>query len=194
MNRNKLRGPTIRYFTEAMWKNKNLKKLSLESCELDHEASVRVLEALENNFYLKAVNLSHNGFTEKLSDSISQLFSSENWRLKYINLSNNYLTDEVLKNISVVSFLKSCSSLVLRHNSFNNDGARQIFQMILNNENLSRVDIRRNLISIKYLEEIKSLILKKKVRLLFSDNDKYLQLNLHPYWPILSQILCSDGI
>lgn len=78
MNRNKLRGPTIRYFTEAMWKNKNLKKLSLESCELDHEASVRVLEALENNFYLKAVNLSHNGFTEKLSDSISQLFSSEN--------------------------------------------------------------------------------------------------------------------
>jgi len=31
MNENKLRGPTIKYFTEAMWKNTRLKKLSMTS-------------------------------------------------------------------------------------------------------------------------------------------------------------------
>jgi Ran GTPase-activating protein (RanGAP) involved in mRNA processing and transport len=128
-----------------MWKNKNLRRLSLSNCEFDFEASARVLEALENNSYLKAVNLSNNGFNEKLAESIAQLLSSETSRLKYINLSNNYLTDEVLKNISITHHLKS---LVLRHNSFNNEGALKMLHLIVHNDKLTRVDIRKNLISI----------------------------------------------
>jgi hypothetical protein len=38
MNDNNLRGPTIKYFTEAMWKNSKLERLSMSKCYLNRDS------------------------------------------------------------------------------------------------------------------------------------------------------------
>ena len=159
MDENKLRGPTIKYFTEAMWKNTNLQKLSMAKCELNHESCSNVLEALENNVSLLAVNLSNNNITEKLSENLAQLFSSLYSNLKYINLSDNYLTDEAIAQIPTTRNLRS---LILRNNSLKNEGAQHLLHLLTHNEALRRIDISKNMVSIKYLLEISKIIDKKK--------------------------------
>lgn len=47
MDENTLKGPTIKYFTEALWQNKILQKLSLSKCDLNYESNVYVIEGIE---------------------------------------------------------------------------------------------------------------------------------------------------
>lgn len=159
MDENKLRGPTIKYFTEAMWTNENLKKISIAKCSLNLEAISKILEAFENNTGLEAVNLANNNITEKSADNLASLLASDTSRLKYLNLADNYLTDECLQKLEISRHLRA---LVLRNNSIKNEGAQQILHMLHHNENLRRVDLTKNMVSIKYLIEISKLLEKKR--------------------------------
>ncbi|CAI2376323.1 unnamed protein product [Moneuplotes crassus] len=158
MNENKLRGPTMKYFTDAMWQNTNLKKLSIASSQLDYQCARRALEALENNTGLYAVNLSNNNITEQHSDNLANVLCSNESRLKYINLSDNYLTDESLEDIDITDNLRS---LILRNNSLKNEGALILLTLLHEKPNLRRVDLRKNMVSIKYLNDITNLIQAK---------------------------------
>lgn len=142
---------------EAMWKNTNLKRLSMAKCELNLQANSRVLEGFEHNSTLEAINLADNSISEELKDNIAAMLSSESTRLKYLNLANNYLTDDTIAAISVTQNLRS---LVLRNNTIKNEGANHIIRLIIHNDHLRRVDLVKNMVSIKYLMEIDSLIEK----------------------------------
>lgn len=118
-----------------------------------------MLEAFENNYSLEAVNLSNNNITEQLSENLRNLFCSPASVLKYINLADNYINDECLENIEVTEHL---TALVLRNNSIKSEGAISILNLLHRNDSIRRVDLSKNMVSIKYLMEISKLIDQKR--------------------------------
>jgi len=105
------------------------------------------------------VNLANNNITENHAENITQLLGSSVSMLRYINLSDNYLTDESLENIEVTPHLRA---LLLTNNSIKNEGARVIMKLLHHNENLRRVDLSKNMVSIRYLNEIAKIMEKKR--------------------------------
>ena len=107
------------------------------------------------------MNLSNNNITEHLSENLHQLFSSTTSVLKYINLADNYINDECLENLEVSEHL---TALVLRNNSIKSEGAISILNLLHHNESIRRIDLSKNMVSIKYLMEISKLIDQKRER------------------------------
>ena len=105
------------------------------------------------------MNLANNNITENHAENITQLLGSSVSILRYINLSDNYLTDESLENIEVTPHLRA---LLLTNNSIKNEGARVIMKLLHHNENLRRVDLSKNMVSIRYLNEIAKIMEKKR--------------------------------
>ena len=105
------------------------------------------------------MNLANNNITENHAENITQLLGSSVSMLRYINLSDNYLTDESLENIEVTPHLRA---LLLTNNSIKNEGARVIMKLLHHNENLRRVDLSKNMVSIRYLNEIAKIMEKKR--------------------------------
>ena len=161
MNENSLRGQTIKYFTEALWQNKTLQRLSCSKWDFDYDCNVCVLEGIEKNQWLQEVNLSQNWINSLLSANLRELLISNKWGLKYLNLSDNFITNEVFNEYRLNTCLRT---LVLRNNSLNNIGARSLLSMIQDNKSLKRVDISKNRVGIKYMVEIAKAIQRNRDR------------------------------
>lgn len=101
------------------------------------------------------MNLSYNNITEKHSENLANVLCSSESSLRYINLSDNYLTDESLEGIDITDNIRS---LILRNNSLKNEGALILLNLLHEKPNLRRIDLRRNMVSIRLLNEISSLI------------------------------------
>lgn len=110
---------------------------------------------MENNEGLHAVDLSNNSITEKHAENVLQILSSSVSQLKYINLSDNYLTDESFEGVEITDHLRS---IILRNNSLKNEGALILMSLLHSHPNLRRIDLSKNMVSIKYLDEISALI------------------------------------
>ena len=161
MDDNSLRGPTIKYLTEALWQNKTLKRLSVAKWDLDYDSNVILFEGIEKNVWLHEVNLSENWINSLLWANIRELLSSNRSALRYLNLSDNFITNEAFENVTIHGNLKS---LVLRNNSLNNIGARSILGILQENRILRRIDITKNRVGVKYMMEINKMIERNRDR------------------------------
>ncbi|XP_050534760.1 leucine-rich repeat-containing protein 74B-like [Daktulosphaira vitifoliae] len=174
LSENVLNKPACGYVAELISKNKIIKHLKLQRCQIDSEGASKlsetleiasletlnmsynnlgnkglhfILDALQANKYLLELDLSHNNLMKGCGLDIST-FIGINDKLRLINLSNNYIDNKIdLSNIvrSINYLNETLKTFILQWNGISSKECANVFRLLfMKSEYLKVLDISWN--------------------------------------------------
>ena len=142
--------------TEALARNKSVKKLDLSLNNIQDKGAIAVSKLLEINTLINDVNLAENKISKDGTDALGKMLTF-NDTLEHLNVSRNDLTDADIQLFSnVLQTEDTLRTLDLSHNSFRVTGGESIGEMVERNCSLKELDLGWNRFGDKGIKYISS--------------------------------------
>merc|ERR1712168_1736223 len=139
----------IQALTEKLRFNKSVLALKLASCNLNIDSIIKLLEGLNQNTTLEALDISRSSRINNpinLSVHFQRYFANNNHTITILILNQLNLCDESIENI-VIGILRSennLKSLNVASNKFSRDSSDSIVNLLAKNTNIEYLNLSYN--------------------------------------------------
>ena len=156
LDRNYLDGAKLRVIREMLVQNKRLETLNMNECQLGEDGAEYFAGGLPANNTLHYLNLASNNFGDAGVEQLATgMIVHKGFQLKHLDLSNNFVSDEAGKQLAVgLAHNHTLLSLSLAENTLTEESGLAILETMKVHPVLSRMDLSKNLIPIRYVLEI----------------------------------------